>query len=264
MQVFMKIINNSEAVPLQLSVQRAEEIRKEEMKDHSNLLKSNKGHNNSQKSQKKLSDSKETGKYKNLSKVIKSIQYNISVNKPFLSIDIETYEKDKNIITEIGWCVFKSDGVIKKRKHAIVEENVDYHNGNYIPDHRNNFLFGRSETQKLSGIEEELKKDIEKINYLVGHGIKNDIRYLNSININTSKFENMKNSKIPEFGIIDTMDLYSGFYYTRAVGLEKSLLKLQIPYDKLHNAGKKKKKKKKKKNIYIYIYIYICIHHNNI
>eukprot|EP00833_Pecoramyces_ruminatium_P014267 jgi/Orpsp1_1/1188299/evm.model.d7180000063731.1 len=241
MQVFMKIINNSETVPLQLSPKEAEEIKKKEFIENSSKpktsRKNNNNNNNSQKHQMKPKENKENGKFKGFNKIIKSIQHNISVNKLYLCLDIEAYEQDQNILTEFGWCVFKSDGTIVKVKHYIVEENINSRNGKYVPDNKDNFLFGKSETQKLKKIEDELKKDIEKINYLVGHGVKSDLIYLKSININTSKFETMKNSVIPEFGIIDTMDLYSGHFFTKGVNLEKSLTQLQIPFDKLHNAG---------------------------
>ena len=150
-------------------------------------------------------------------------------------------------LTEFGWCIFKRDGSIIKKKHTIVKEYIHLRNGKHVPDNKDNFLFGQSDIQKLEEVEEELKNDIESVNYLVGQGIKSDIRYLKSIDVNTSKFTTMKNQKIPEFGVIDTMDIFSGNFNTKGVSLEKSLVKLQIPYDKLHNAGK----------IYIYIYIYI-------
>jgi len=33
------------------------------------------------------------------------------------------------------------------------------------------------------------------------------------------------------------MDVYSGHFNTKGVSLEKCLIKLRIPFDKLHNAG---------------------------
>ncbi|ORY26646.1 hypothetical protein LY90DRAFT_322625, partial [Neocallimastix californiae] len=154
-----------------------------------------------------------------------------------LCLDIEAFEFDQKILTEFGWCIFRKDGTIDKKIHAIVKENIKYRNKKHVPDNREYYLFGESVTQNLSDIEKELKEDIEKVNYLVGQGIESDIRYLNSIKIHTSKFEKMKSSKVPEYGIIDTMDIYSGFYHSKGVGLEKSLIKLQLPYGRLHNAG---------------------------
>jgi len=140
-------------------------------------------------------------------------------------------------LTEIGWCIFKKDGKIIKNKHAIVKENMNYHNGVHVPDNRDYFLFGKSTIMELKAIEEELRQDVEKVNYIVGHGVFNDIRYLRKIKVKTGKFIKMKSSGCPRFGLIDTMDLYSGVFLSKAVSLEKSLRKLEISYDRLHNGG---------------------------
>jgi len=231
MQVFMKIINNSKKVPLQLPKkllkQNNEKFKNEKsMKENEELV------NPKPKKQKE-----ELLKYDNYAKLINTIKFNIGNPRHYLCLDIEAYEQNQSILTEFGWCIFKKDGTIIKKKHAIVKENMNYHNGKKVPDHRDNYLFGESEIQELKSIEEELRYDIESVNYLVGQGINNDIRYLKSINVNTDKFVSMKDSKVHKFGIIDTMDLYSGHFNLQAVSLEKSLIKLQIPFDKLHNGG---------------------------
>jgi len=199
-------------------------------------------------------------KYDTYNELIKNIREEINDEKLFLCLDIEAFEFDQKILTEFGWCIFRKDGTIDKKIHAIVKENIKYRNKKHVPDNREYYLFGESVTQNLSDIEKELKEDIEKVNYLVGQGIESDIRYLNSIKIHTSKFEKMKSSKVPEYGIIDTMDIYSGFYHSKGVGLEKSLIKLQLPYGRLHNAGKyfKIEKKKKKKNIEFNLFTIVC------
>ncbi|ORX40398.1 hypothetical protein BCR36DRAFT_190160 [Piromyces finnis] len=228
MQVFMKIINNPKKVPLQLS--------KKLLKQNNEQFKSGKDKLSQQPSKSKKQ--KEEGiQYKDFIKLIHTIKFNIGNNKSYLCLDIEAYEQNQSILTEFGWCIFKKNGTITKKKHVIVKENMNYHNGKKVPDHRNNYLFGESEIQELKDIEKELKKDIESVNYIVGQGINNDIRYLKYIHVNMDKFVSMRNSKVHKFGIIDTMDLYSGYFNVQAVSLEKSLLKLKIPYDKLHNGG---------------------------
>jgi len=187
-------------------------------------------------------------RFKEYEKLINTIRHNINRNKLYLSLDIEAFEQNQKILKEFGWCIFKKDGTITKTKHAIVKENMNYHNEKNVPDNRNYYLFGDSEVMELKAIEEELRKDIDRVSYLVGQGINNDLRFLKFINIDTSKFVNMKNSQVPKYGLIDTMDLNSGYYLANGLGLEKSLIKLQIPYDKLHNSGK---------SIYLYLYILI-------
>jgi len=236
MQVFMKIINNSKKVPLQLP--------KKLLKQNNEKFKNEKSIKENEESSKAKTkkQKEEVAKYDDFAKLINTIKFNIGNSRFYLCLDIEAYENNQSILTEFGWCIFKKDGTITKKKHAIVKENMNYHNGKKVPDHRDHYLFGESEIQELKVIEEELKADIESVNYLVGQGINNDIRYLKSIHVNTDKFISMKNSKVQKFGIIDTMDLYSGYFNLQAVSLEKSLIKLHIPFDKLHNGGKKKKK----------------------
>jgi len=174
--------------------------------------------------------------FKEQAKLIERVR-TIDNEKLYLCLDIEAYEFDQKKLTEFGWCIFKKDGTIVKKKHTNTKEYLKFRNGKHVPDNKDNFLFGNSDVQELAVVEEELKEDIESVNYLVGHGIKSDIRYLKSINVNTTKFENMKTKKIPEYGVIDTMDVYSGHFNTKGVSLEKCLIKLRIPFDKLHNAG---------------------------
>jgi len=248
MEILLKIVH-TKYVAIQIS-------EKEQLVDITEYMlsisKKNKSNNvntssNTQPKPVKVKEKKdETLAYKEYAKLIEGIR-GIDENKLYLCLDIEAFEFEQKKLTEFGWCIFKRDGTIIKKKHTIVKEYIHLRNGKHVPDNKDNFLFGQSDIQKLEEVEEELKNDIESVNYLVGQGIKSDIRYLKSIDVNTSKFTTMKNQKIPEFGVIDTMDIFSGNFNTKGVSLEKSLVKLQIPYDKLHNAGK----------IYIYIYIYI-------
>jgi len=195
-------------------------------------------------------------KFRNLAKIINAIQHNISKSKLYLAISIEPYELDSKKIIEMGWCIFKKDGTIRKRKHVIVKENSELKNGNKLPDNRDNYLFGKTETQDMKDIIEDLRKDIDKVSYLVSHGVDNMISYFHALNINIIKFSKMKNNRVPSCGIIDTMDLYAGKYSIQSESLEKCLKKLKIEYDKLHNAGKYKKDKS-------YILLFIIIYYYN-
>jgi len=186
----------------------------------------------------KKTTEEETEKYSEYSKIINAIQNNIGKQKLFICFNIKAYEKSHDILTEFAWCMFTKDGTIVKKKYAIVREAMNYYENDNIPDNRHDYLFGNTKIQSLKSIEEELKNDIIKINYIVCQSISNDFCYLNSLNIDISKFKKMTNSKIPEFGIIDMMDIYSGLYYTPGVSLEESLIKLKIPYEKLQNTNK--------------------------
>jgi len=178
-------------------------------------------------------------KLQNRIKLIETIKEKIDNEKLYICLDIEAFERNHDFLTEFGWCLFKKNGEIIKKKHAIVEEYISYHNGRYVPDNKNNYNFGKSEIVKLKDIYRELKNDFDRANYLVGHGINNDIQFLKKIQVDVSKFKKMNgnSSKIDDYGIIETMDLFSGFFLTKPVGLEKSLRRLEIPYRSLHNAG---------------------------
>jgi len=177
-------------------------------------------------------------KLQNRIKLIEAIQEKIDNDKLFICLDIEAYERNHDYLTEFGWCIFKKNGEIIVTRHAIVEEYINYHNGRYVPDNKSNFNFGKSEVKKLNNVYRDLKKDIEKVNYLVGHGINNDIRFLKKIKVDVSKFKKLSTANsIGDYGIIETMDLFSGFFLSKPVSLEKCLRKLEIPYEKLHNAG---------------------------
>ncbi|KAG4100692.1 hypothetical protein H8356DRAFT_304832 [Neocallimastix lanati (nom. inval.)] len=178
-------------------------------------------------------------KLQNRIKLIETIKEKIDNEKLYICLDIEAFERNHDFLTEFGWCLFKKNGEIIKKKHAIVEEYISYHNGRYVPDNKNNYNFGKSEVVKLKDIYKELKNDFDQVNYLVGHGINNDIRFLKKIKVDVSKFKKMNgnSNKIDDYGIIETMDLFSGFFLTKPVGLEKSLRRLEIPYKSLHNAG---------------------------
>jgi len=178
-------------------------------------------------------------KLQNRIKLIELIKEKIDDDKLYICLDIEAYERNHDFLTEFGWCLFKKNGKIIKIKHAIVEEYKNYHNGRYVPDNRDHFNFGTSKVEKLKDIYKELKNDFDKVNYLVGHGINNDIRFLKKIKVDVSKFKKMNSgTKIDDYGIIETMDLFSGFFLTKPVGLEKSLRRLEIQYKRLQNVEK--------------------------
>jgi len=177
-------------------------------------------------------------------KCIDIINKKISSTKLFLSLDTESYEKNHNYLTEVGWIIFNKNGEIKEKKHYIVQEYLSLRNGKYVDDNKFNYNFGESITRPLNEIKLILKMNLDRVNYIVGQGIKNDICDLKKINIDLSKFKEM-NDTLETYGIIDTQDLYAANFFESPVSLKKGLDKFFISYRNLHNAG----------NFYIYIYI---------
>ena len=84
---------------------------------------------------------------------VKSI---FTTNQSFriLCFDIEVYEKNRSIMLEIGYVTTsftpskedKPDVSLVTKRHLIIQENLDYKNGDEVPDNRNGFKFGSSET----------------------------------------------------------------------------------------------------------------------
>lgn len=56
----------------------------------------------------------------------------------WLAIDFEAWEMDHTVMTEFGWSAINwEDGrEVNQQGHLILRENVTYHNGKYVPDHR--------------------------------------------------------------------------------------------------------------------------------
>jgi len=228
MQVFLKIVCGLKKVPLELP--------KEFLKEDKEALTGNDATPGSPMKENK-SKSKE-GKdeseiFEDYSKLISTIRFNIGKNKLFMGIDVKaTEEEEPAKLLELGWCIFEKDGTVTKKKHIIFKENTVENQPS--PD---DYLFGTTEVEATDTIVEELKKDIEGINYLIGQDIENSLRCLKLLGINISKFVVMKTPKIHKYGAIDTRDLFSGQYSTKYVNLEESLKRLQIPFDKLDNSG---------------------------
>ncbi|KAJ1975165.1 hypothetical protein H4R35_003274 [Dimargaris xerosporica] len=147
-----------------------------------------------------------------------------------LALDIEAYERDQNKLTEIGWTIDNANAP-RISRHYVVRENVHLRNGRYVPDHKFDFNFGRTETLSLECILQHLSRDVCRHPSLavVGHGIAHDIQYLRSVGF--------------EFGcsvkFFDTNELYrefSGSLQSKHK-LQTILAQLGIPHSRLHNAG---------------------------
>lgn len=185
-------------------------------------------------------------------------------SKTFVSLDIEQFERNTSIVTEIGISVYLPpqplDGngqsqstnnpipIIPdiRASHLIVKEHNRHRNGRFVEDNRYNFSFGKSVFLSQSGcvslINQVLKqsmgsqkdlddsvklKEREMNLVLVGHNVKGDISALKAIGV-----EFPKNHQI-----LDTQHIWR---HTRKEGpcsLENLLKIFRVPYQFLHNAG---------------------------
>lgn len=99
-----------------------------------------------------------------------------------ISIDVEAFEFSQNKLLEIGYSILQ-DGKIET-KHLIILDNLKYKNKKFVPNNRDNFLFGTSRRVTLKHAIQILKADLEIEPYhLVGHSLLGDIKWLKDIGI---------------------------------------------------------------------------------
>ncbi|GAM89881.1 hypothetical protein ANO11243_079210 [Dothideomycetidae sp. 11243] len=168
-----------------------------------------------------------------------------------LCIDLEAYELDQSQITEIGLSTLDTRDILglspgtspaawlahMRTTHILIAEHRHLVNGRYVAGCPDKFLHGTSQAMSLAeaqrlvvaafkapGVLRSTREPEERDILLVGHGVRDDVRYLSSIGI----------SDIPS-RVIDTQRLCSS--KRRPVGLAKLLDALQMEYSWLHNAG---------------------------
>ncbi|KAK3379375.1 hypothetical protein B0T24DRAFT_675173 [Lasiosphaeria ovina] len=176
----------------------------------------------------------------------------------FIAIDIEAYEFNHNIITEIGLAMLDTKDLANtapgdggkgwfpliRARHLRIKENSWAMNTTHVHGCADNFDFGTSEfvpkhaaiavlnhiiqqEASASGDGPEQQRPV----VLVFHEALSDIKFLQSMNCNIYKTKNA-------IDIADTREMYQ--YMCRAKNptkLESILEALDIPYRYLHNAG---------------------------
>ncbi|KAI9139850.1 hypothetical protein BKA69DRAFT_1083793 [Paraphysoderma sedebokerense] len=69
----------------------------------------------------------------------------------YFSVDVETWEKNHDIVTEIGWSVkYFNPEHRTNSNHFVVSEHSEYRNGKYVPDAKFLFNFGTYKFISLS------------------------------------------------------------------------------------------------------------------
>lgn len=179
---------------------------------------------------KKLENIPKTSIVNNTIKQIKDI------DAIFVSIDVEQWERNNHIVTEIGITTYHpSNHFIPEMRaaHFIVQEYLKLRNGRFVSDNKSNFAYGKSEVLPMSGC-------IKAINYvfsslsakyknvvLVGHNVGGDIRALRKFGIEFPK----------AYSISDTESIWRETRPSGPSSLEALLQIFNIPYSFLHNAG---------------------------
>ncbi|KAF3158341.1 hypothetical protein TWF225_002334 [Orbilia oligospora] len=160
----------------------------------------------------------------------------------FFSIDIESWERNHDIVTEVGLTKYtpstKVDqgGTIGEKisDHIIIKEHRRYKNGNYVADASGNFEFGNSRLVPLAETKEAIvafmcaPEKYQRI--LIGHDINADIEYLRKLGYD---------DELKDFSMIfDTAEIWKAFADTfDGIGLSRLCSELDISAWNLHNAG---------------------------
>lgn len=189
------------------------------------------------------------------------------------SLDVEAWEMNTKLITEIGIAIYdpfakgearnniRDANIVNlggvsimptiKQIHIRIKETVKLINGQYVPNHVDNFNGGTTlvlsryeaavfvqalidhffvyTTASENGdalVEENVQQQLKKT-YLVGHDVGGDVKWLKNLGIS-----------LPQNHLrLDTAQMMKIQHGKDNVGLARSLQLLDIPHNFLHNAG---------------------------
>lgn len=156
-------------------------------------------------------------------------------------LDVEMFERNVRTITEIGFTIV-SNGVVKDVQHFIIEEFINKRNKRFVPDHKDDFDFGESQTIPLASAIHAVAANIRlaDVGYLVGHNICDDVDTL---------IQTKKCNKAAPKDLADTLTSRSTKSFDTAlisriiskspnrVGIKKCLELFEVSHRNLHNAG---------------------------
>jgi len=163
------------------------------------------------------------------------------VKKRYVCVDVESYERAHNIVTEVGIAVFivtqEDEGRKITTKHFRVRENINYRNGNFVSDAADRFEFGLTEIVSLRDLPGLIaacfktpgSMDADDV-ILVGHDVKTDIAYMQQVGFDVTNLKQLV--------VIDTANLWKGIHkVTESASLGRMCDELGIDAWNLHNAG---------------------------
>jgi DNA polymerase III epsilon subunit-like protein len=157
---------------------------------------------------------------------LSNINDRLNESKKFVSLDFEAFERNQKKITEVGFSVFENNKFT--HYHYIIKENIKCLNGVFVPNNKFNFAFGESEILTLEEAFGRLREVLATTDYLIGHGVNNELKWLrqNDIKLHCN------------LNLIDTGKLGGGIMHVgKRASLTRVLDFLGIEHDLLHNAG---------------------------
>lgn len=148
-----------------------------------------------------------------------------------LAIDVESFERNHDVILEIGWVVFDLANTRFYNKHIIITEFQHVRNYKFVPDNKDKFEFGQSEYFSEKDAIKLLQAEFDYLGpnlALICHGLSSELNYFQKLGIT------LRHSYA-----FDTNELYqsSSGEHSRSISLGNLLNKYNIENKHLHNAG---------------------------
>lgn len=181
------------------------------------------------------------------------------------SLDVEAYEFDNNVVTEIGIAIydprenFNSLVPLTRNYHLMVSEALHLRNKKWVCDFKDCFLLGESLVLNLHECVDFVQS---LVNYymipqsaedrswsraFVGHNLSGDLRWLRDIGVripveegldySLQQFNSKSKSRLDPIYVLDTEKLYKSCYGAKGGNLGRLLRLFQLPHAFLHNAG---------------------------
>lgn len=182
------------------------------------------------------------------------------------SLDVEAYEFDNDIVTEIGIAIYDprenvhSLVPMTRNYHLIISEALPLRNKKFVCDFKECFLLGESLVMSLQEcvtfvqslinfyMRPHTDEDHSWSRAFVGHNLQGDLRWMKSLGVKIpdEKFldstlqkagPGAKSHKVEPIFILDTYKLYRFCYGNKGGNLGRLLRLFKIPHAFLHNAG---------------------------
>ncbi|GCF00121.1 hypothetical protein ZYGM_003119 [Zygosaccharomyces mellis] len=176
------------------------------------------------------------------------------------SLDIEAFERDNNVVTEIGISIYDprenlhSLVPVKRNYHLVIFESLHLRNKKFVCDSKDCYILGESLVLDLQGCVEfvqalvdyymipQTKADRSWSRAFVGHNLHGDLKWLRMLGVNIPddhqmdfNLTNLKENK--QTYVLDTEKLYRSCYGNFGGNLGRILRLFRIPHAFLHNAG---------------------------
>lgn len=180
------------------------------------------------------------------------------------SLDVEAYEFDNNVVTEIGIAIYdpreNSHSIVPMTRnyHLIISEALPLRNKKFVCDFKECFLLGESLVMSLPKCVEFVQalvdfymkpktpEDRTWARAFVGHNVLGDLKWMRNLGVKIPETDSMDHSLLNLFShksknspilVLDTEKLYRFCYGNKGGNLGRLLRLFKIPHAFLHNAG---------------------------